>query len=66
MDEMKKETVMQVEQEIVEEKPPFEPSPRWKRICAWILVAIVGVGMINWLISIAYPQWPEMIKGLLR
>lgn len=63
---MKKETVAQVEQEPVEEKAPFEPSPRWKRICAWILVVIVGIGMINWLISIAYPQWPEMIKGLLR
>lgn len=66
MDEMKKETEELVEQEIVEEKPPFEPSPRWKRICAWVLVVIVVIGVINWLISIAYPQWPEYIKGLLK
>ncbi len=66
MDEMKKETEELLEKETVEEKAPFEPSPRWKRICAWVLVSIVVLGVANWLISIAYPQWPEMIKGLLR
>ena len=65
MDEMKKD-LEELQEEPVEEKAPFEPSPRWKRICAWILVVIVVIGVINWLISIAYPQWPEFIKGLLR
>jgi DNA-directed RNA polymerase subunit beta' len=55
-----------LEEEIVEERPPFEPSPRWKRICAWILFVIVMIGTINWLISIAYPQWPQTVMGLFK
>ncbi len=48
------------------EKEPFEPAPRWKRIGAWIMVGIVTLGIINWLISIAYPDWPQYIMGLFR
>lgn len=53
-------------EEQVHESTPFEPSPRWKRIGAWILVVIVTIGVINWLISIAYPDWPAYILGLFR
>lgn len=66
MNEERMELHEQEQQEIVEEKAPFEPSPRWKRVLAWIMVAIVSLGVINWLISIAYPQWPEYIMGLFR
>ncbi len=66
MDEMKKEAQELLDEETVEERAPFEPSPRWKRICAWIMVTVVILGVVNWLISIACPQWPEFIKGLLR
>ncbi len=55
-----------LEEQIPEEKAPFEPSPRWKRVLAWIMAGIVTVGVINWLISIAFPQWPEYIMGLFR
>lgn len=55
-----------IEENIVEEKEPFEPAPRWKRIAAWILAGIVTVGVINWLITIAYPQWPQYVMGLFR
>ncbi len=66
MDEMKKEIKELLDEAPVEEKPPFEPAPLWKRICAWILAAVVFVGVINWLISIAYPQWPDFIMGLFK
>lgn len=66
MSEEKRELEEQAEEAMLEETPPFEPSPRWKRIGAWILVAIVILGIINWLISIAYPQWPEYVMGLLK
>ena len=65
MDENKKEFDEQLDTDLPEEKPSFEPSPRRKRIVAWILCAIVVLGVINWLITIAYPQWPEFIRGLL-
>ncbi len=65
MDEIKT-NAEELTEELTEERAPFEPAPKWKRICAWIMVTIVVIGVINWLISIAYPQWPEFIKGLLR
>ena len=66
MDEMKKETEEALDEVSAEEKTPFEPAPRWKRIGAWILAAIVTIGVINWLISIAYPRWPDFIMGLFK
>lgn len=66
MDEEKKILEEQQEETPIEEKPPFEPSPRWKRICAWILVSIVILGVINWLVSIAYPHWPQYVMELFR
>lgn len=39
------------------EKEPFVPSPRWKRIFAWVLFVIVVIGIICWLLNIAFPEW---------
>ena len=55
-----------IEDDSVEEAVPFEPSPRWKRILAWIMFFIVILGVINWLISIAYPEWPRYVMELFR
>ena len=55
-----------LEETTAEGKDPYEPAPRWKRIGAWILAGIITVGIINWLITIAYPQWPEYLMGLFR
>ena len=66
MNEEKKELEEQVEEEFLEETPHFEPAPRWKRIGAWILLVIVILGVINWLISIAYPHWPQYVMELFR
>ena len=60
----------EIEEELVdpeeENDASFEPSPKWKRIGAWIMFVIVVIAVINWLISIAYPNWPQYIMGLLR
>ena len=40
----------------------FEPSPKWKRIMAWVLFGIVCVGIVCWLLGIAYPHWIESVK----
>lgn len=49
-----------------EEKEPFVPSPKWKRVFAWILFAIVTIGIVLWLLNIAYPgmQWIKTIKTI--
>ncbi len=66
MSEEKNELEITEDVQTPDEKVPFEPAPRWKRIGAWILVAIVTLGIINWLISIAYPDWPQYVMGLFR
>lgn len=48
-------------EELQEEKEPFEPAPKWKRVGAWILFGIVVLGIANWLVSIAYPEWPQWV-----
>ncbi|MBR4308327.1 MAG: hypothetical protein IKT58_01895 [Oscillospiraceae bacterium] len=57
-----------VEQEELqaEEVSEFEPSPKWKRVMAWILFGIMVVAIINWLVSIAYPQWPQWVLEQIR
>lgn len=45
------------------EKPPFVPSPKWKRVLAWILFVIVIFGIITWLLNIAYPEWIDAVKN---
>lgn len=54
-----------VEQEGQEEEV-FVPSPRWKRIGAWVLFAIVIVSLGTWLVSIAFPEWIAGIKAWLQ
>lgn len=46
-----------------EEKPVFVPSPKWKRVLAWVLFVIVAIGIITWLLNIAYPDWIDTVKG---
>ncbi len=59
MDERNNET------EIVEEeaKAPFTPSPKWKRVLAWVLVVIVALGIITWLLNMAFPWWIDAVKA---
>ncbi len=45
------------------EKEPFVPSPTSKRVFAWILFAIVILGIISWLLSIAFPGWIETVRA---
>ena len=56
--------------EEVEEKELFVPSSASKRVFAWILFAIVFLGIVSWLLSIACPDWVESVrawaKGLLH
>ena len=48
---------------VVEEKEPFVPSPTSKRVFAWILFAIVFLGVVSWLLSIAFPHWIENARA---
>ena len=50
-------------QEQTEEKQPFEPSPKGRRIFAWVLFGIVTVGIVFWLLDIADPNWTEKLLG---
>lgn len=52
-----------IEREEQEEQEVFVPSPRWKRIGAWILFAIVIIALGTWLASIAFPGWIEVVKN---
>ena len=45
-----------------QEKAPFVPSPKWKRIFAWFLFVVVIVSIITWLLSIAWPNWTDVVK----
>ena len=60
----------ETEEPAVEEKEPFVPSPTSKRVFAWILFVIVLLGIVSWLLSIAFPDWIESVrawaKGLLH
>ena len=54
-----------------EEKPqepeePYIPSPKWKRIMAWVLFGIVCLGIILWLLGIARPEWIDTVKSWFR
>lgn len=64
--EQENKSIPQDEELTVEDTTPFEPSPKWKRVAAWILFGIVMLGTINWLVSIAYPEWPQWVMGLFR
>lgn len=57
------------ENEIIEaaeaEKTPFVPSPKWKRVLAWVLFVIVVLGVITWLLNMAFPTWIDAAKAWL-
>lgn len=46
-----------------EEKEPFVPSSKSKRVFAWILFVIVLLGIVTWLLNIAYPMWIEQVRA---
>lgn len=60
-DQMKNEDVLDLPQQSEEEKTEYIPSPRWKRILAWVLFAVVAVGIGLWLLDIARPEWPDTV-----
>ena len=47
----------------VSEKEPFVPSSTSKRVFAWILFVIVILGIVSWLLSIAFPGWIETVRA---
>ena len=49
-----------------EEKPPFEPSSKGRRIFAWVLFGIVAIGIVFWLLGIADPNWTEKLLDYFR
>lgn len=49
-----------------EEKQPFEPSSKSRRIFAWVLFGIVAVGIVFWLLGIADPNWTEKLLDYFR
>ena len=49
-----------------EEKPPFEPSSKGRRIFAWVLIGIVAIGIVFWLLGIADPNWTEKLLDYFR
>ena len=57
---------MNEEKNITEEQQEYVPSPKWKRIMAWILFVVMCVGIIFWLLGIAYPNWIDTSKEWLR
>lgn len=69
MDRKENEEI-RTEETAAEEKEPFVPSSTSKRVFAWILFAIVFLGIVSWLLSIAFPGWIESVrawaKGLLH
>jgi len=56
--------IMNEENEIIQQE--FVPSPKWKRVLAWIMFAIVCIGIVCWLLGIAFPTWPEAVKDWLK
>lgn len=53
----------ETEETVVEEKEPFVPSPTSKRVLAWFLFVIVILGIVSWLLSIAFPGWIETVRA---
>lgn len=63
MNERNNETEIIEEAEPQEQKAPFVPSPKWKRVLAWVLFVIVVLGVITWLLNIAFPEWIGTVKA---
>lgn len=60
----------ETEEAAAEEKEPFVPSSTSKRVFAWILFGIVILGIVSWLLNMAFPEWIETVRawalGLFR
>ena len=62
---MNEETMNQENFEQAQEKDAYVPSPKWKRVLAWILFSVVCIGIVLWLLGIAYPTWIDSAKAWL-
>ncbi|MBQ6432239.1 MAG: hypothetical protein IJJ99_10255 [Oscillospiraceae bacterium] len=62
MNEQNNETEI-IEEENATEKAPFVPSPKWKRVLAWALFVIVVLGIVTWLLNMAFPTWIDAVKA---
>ena len=54
-----------ITQEETPEEPaePYVPSPKGKRVFAWVLFGIVCLGILLWLLGIARPDWIDTVKS---
>ncbi len=43
------------QEEVVEEKPKYVPRPKWQLALAWVLLAIMVVGVCLYYYGIAFP-----------
>ena len=66
MSKQKKQTPETQSAPAVTEKTEFVPSPKWKRVLAWVLFVIVILGIICWLLGIAVPDWTEKVLDYFR
>ena len=62
---MDEQNIAENEAEIAEEEvnAPFVPSPKWKRVLAWVFFVIVVLGIITWLLNIACHEWIASVKA---
>lgn len=55
-----------VPEEAQQAAEPFVPSSKSRRIFAWVLFVIVILGIISWLLGIAFPHWVDAVKDWTR
>ena len=51
------------EKKTEEAAEPYVPSPKWKRVLAWVLFGIVCLGIFLWLLGITRPDWIDTVKS---
>lgn len=69
MSESEKDDILMEEvtpEDLNTEAAEFVPSSKRKRVIAWILFAIVIVGVALWLLNIAMPDWIEKVHEYFR
>ena len=49
--------------EAEKQEKPFVPSAPGKRILAWVLFAVMVLGICCWLLNIAFPGWIEAVRN---
>ena len=64
--EKRKEMATAEIKEAEKAKEEFIPSPKWKRVFAWVLFGIVVLGICCWLLNIAIPEWADKFFGYFR